>query len=123
MRHPFRHSRLPRLLPSISRPRSSPSRMKSSSNPPLRLWVKRGKAQAEHIASVFRSERTSRWHQAIFRVGQRQTKIARKNKMRWRAQRGDWQRRGLAPIKLETQFIVEQKLKPSLAAAGASLDN
>ena len=27
------------------------------------------------------------------------------------------------PIKLETRFIVEQKLKPSLAAAGASLDN
>jgi enamine deaminase RidA (YjgF/YER057c/UK114 family) len=27
------------------------------------------------------------------------------------------------PIKLETQFIVEQKLKPSLAAAGASLDD
>jgi enamine deaminase RidA (YjgF/YER057c/UK114 family) len=27
------------------------------------------------------------------------------------------------PIKLETQFIVDQKLKPSLAAAGASLDD
>jgi enamine deaminase RidA (YjgF/YER057c/UK114 family) len=27
------------------------------------------------------------------------------------------------PIKLETRFIVEQKLKPSLAAAGASLDD
>src|SRR5215470_3315905 len=27
------------------------------------------------------------------------------------------------PIKLETEFIVEQKLKPSLAAAGASLDD
>jgi enamine deaminase RidA (YjgF/YER057c/UK114 family) len=27
------------------------------------------------------------------------------------------------PIKLETRFILEQKLKPSLAAAGASLDN
>ncbi len=27
------------------------------------------------------------------------------------------------PIKLETKFIVEQKLKPSLAAAGASLDD
>jgi enamine deaminase RidA (YjgF/YER057c/UK114 family) len=27
------------------------------------------------------------------------------------------------PIKLETQFIVEQKLKPSLAAAGATLDD
>src|ERR1700692_4274986 len=39
MRHPYRRSRLPRLLASTSRSRCSHSRMKSSSNPPLRLWV------------------------------------------------------------------------------------
>jgi len=39
MRHPYGRSRLPRLLASTSRPRCSHSRMKSSSNPPLRLCV------------------------------------------------------------------------------------
>jgi hypothetical protein len=37
MRHPYRRSRLPRLLASTSRPRCSHSRMKSSSNPLLRF--------------------------------------------------------------------------------------
>jgi hypothetical protein len=44
MRHPYRRSRLPRLLASTSRPRCSHSRMKSSSNPLLRLWVKKRKS-------------------------------------------------------------------------------
>src|SRR5262249_29143344 len=42
MRHPYRRSRLPRLLASTSRPQCSHSRMKSSSNLPLRLWLKLG---------------------------------------------------------------------------------
>src|ERR1700726_3937625 len=46
MRHPYRRSRLPRLLASTSRPRCSHSRMKSSSNPPLRLRVKNGSGRA-----------------------------------------------------------------------------
>ena len=43
MRHPYRRSQLPRLLASTCRPRCSHSRMKSSSNPPLRLWVMCGR--------------------------------------------------------------------------------
>src|SRR5258706_11738196 len=43
--------RLPRLLASTSRPRCSHSRMKSSSNPPLRLWAKLRKTQYEQVSS------------------------------------------------------------------------
>jgi hypothetical protein len=47
MRHPYRRSRLPRLLAPTSRPRCSHSRMKSSSNPLLRLLVINGPAAFE----------------------------------------------------------------------------
>jgi hypothetical protein len=51
MRQPYRRSRLPRLLASTSRPRCSRSRMKSSSNPLLRLWVKLRRTQPEQMSS------------------------------------------------------------------------
>ncbi len=42
-------------LASTSRPRCSRSRMKSSSNPPLRLWVKLRRTQCEHMFSALPS--------------------------------------------------------------------
>ncbi len=53
MRHPYRRSRLPRLLASTSRPRCSHSRMKSSSNPLLRLWGQTRKSALVAAMSAF----------------------------------------------------------------------
>lgn len=62
MRHPYRRSRLPRLLASTSRPRCSHSRMKSSSNPLLRHWVISGHwlSLLDHLVSAAGSAQAQR---------------------------------------------------------------
>ena len=65
MRHPYRRSRLPRLLASTSRPRCSHSRMKSSSNPLLRLWVKTGPDGPEIRLPLYPRKRTQVGHRAM----------------------------------------------------------
>ena len=87
MRHPYRRSRAPRLLASTSRPRCSHSRMKSSSNPPLRLRVTTDTTLTEQMSSASAGSGHAHGRTCGVEIGRRGVIQASKGGVRDHAQR------------------------------------